>query len=177
MSPPFIGAKLLARTLRRGFSLHRDTPYELLAPTEHPLSCCDPGRMPPTPISSKPTPSPRRLSVLDSDQNSQRIDYSHCNFDGAPFQRLLFHTFNQKAMERYRSRLLSLDMLVLRSDPLAVASMYYSGVGIIPQLGRPPGNLTAADKLDEHFTGIRVPRVVASICSVARARNRNHWAR
>jgi hypothetical protein len=64
--------------------------------------------------------------------------------------------------EPYRSRIPEIaakvsgqDLVVLGSDTPAIAFLYYHGEGVVPVLRRWPANLTAADTLDEHATGIR----------------------
>ena len=47
------------------------------------------------------------------------------------------------------------DLVILGHDTPAIAFLYYQGTNALPLLRRWPGNVTTADILDEHATGIR----------------------
>jgi mannosyltransferase len=55
----------------------------------------------------------------------------------------------------YAAGMTSGDLLILGDDTPAIAFVYYHEERLVPQLRRWRSSMTAADKLDEHVTGIR----------------------
>jgi uncharacterized membrane protein len=58
-------------------------------------------------------------------------------------------------VHNYAARMTSDNLLILDNNTPAIAFVYYHEERLIPQLRRWRSNMTTADKLDEHVTGIR----------------------